>query len=92
MITQLAHNADENQIHRIAMGCGGEAFKNSLASGTRTYFSGTIDSRPVTRFATRGWMAAKELIRDTPLEAAARTVFRQLQQAKTIIAPALRDA
>lgn len=92
MITQLAQSAEENQIRRIEMGCGGEAFKKSLASGTQTFSSGTIDLRPVTRIATRGWMMTKELIRDTPLETAARSVFRQLQQAKHSVAPAFRDA
>ena len=91
MMTQLAQSAEENRIRRIEMGCGGEAFKQSLASGTHTFASGTIDLRPVTRIATQGWMMAKAMIRDTPLEAVARTVSRQLGHTKQLVAPAFRD-
>lgn len=92
MVTQLAQAAEENGIDRIEMGCGGEAFKKSLASGTNTFASGAIDLRPVTRFATQGWMMAKEMIRDTPLDTTARAAFRQLRHAKRYIVPSLRNA
>lgn len=92
MVVQLAQYAERQGVRRIEMGGGGEAFKMSLASGTYDLVSGAIDLRPVAKFATHGWMLAKEMIRDTPLEATARAAFRQLRQASLLVAPSPRDA
>jgi len=91
MAMQLAQSAQERGIRRIEMGCGGEAFKKSLASGTHSFASGSIDLRPVTRVATHGWMLAKEMLRKTPLDAAARVALRQLRHAGHLMVPAIRD-
>jgi len=91
MVTQLAQYAEQTGIRRIEMGCGGEAFKKSLASGTRTLVTGSIDLRPVTRFATQGWMMVKEMLRDTPVGSAARAAFQRMRDTRYRVAPAFRD-
>lgn len=92
MVAQLAQAAPKYAIRRIEMGGVREAFKKSLASGTYTLVSGAIDQRPVAGIATHGLLMAKEMIRETPLEAAARAAFRKLRQANFFVVPPLRDA
>ncbi len=89
MVAELARHAERSGIRRLDMGSGAEAFKRGLASGSCELLCGAIDVRPVARIATHGWMMAKEMLRDTPINDAARAAVRRLRNVTRPVAPEL---
>ncbi len=91
LVIHLLQHAESQGVLRLDMGNGDQAFKKSLASGSYSLVGGSIDRRPVARVATQGWQMAKEMIRDTPLETAARAAIRQLRRRYSPIPPAFGE-
>ena len=82
LLYTMAQQANQYGITRIELGKGDEEYKFRISTGVDQVAEGCVDVVRTRLLLRRGWRAAREWVRNSPLRAGARIPYRLLKRVR----------